>query len=111
MNLMNSRVTRIMALGDEKHPSLLIEFEDGRTAQMYQRIDEEVSFRMTVVDEENQAEIFPICSDYFSLFIDAMIQFFDTGEIPVPKEQTIDVIAVRAAGRKAFATPYEWITI
>lgn len=111
MNLMNSRVTRIMALGDEKHPSLLIEFEDGRTAQMHQRIDEDVSFRMTIVDQENNAQIFPIHSDYFSLFIDAMIEFFDTGVIPVPKEQTIDVIAVRAAGKIAFETPYEWIAI
>ena len=111
MSLMKCRVKRIMALGDAKHPSLLIEFEDGRTVQMYQRIDEAVSFRITVVDKENNARIYDIKSDYFSLFIDAMIKFFDTGVIPVPKEQTIDVIAVRAAGLKAFETPYKWINI
>lgn len=111
MSLMKCRVKRIMALGDVKHPSLLIEFEDQRTVQMYQRIDDAVSFRITVVDKDNHANIYDIKSDYFSLFIDAMIEFFDTGVIPVPKEQTIDVIAVRAAGLKAFETPYKWINV
>ncbi len=111
MSLMKCRVKKIMALGDAEHPSLVIMFEDGRTAQTYHRKDENGSFRITTVDKDNNAKIYDIKSDWFSLFIDAMIKFFDTGEIPVPKEQTIDVIAVRAAGLKAFETPYTWIEI
>ena len=100
-----------MALSDKEHPSLLIEFEDGRLVQMYHRVDKDYSFRITTCYEDNKADIHEIKSDYFSLFIDAMIEFFDTGIIPVPKEQTIDVIAVRAAGVKAFETPFTWINI
>ena len=111
MSLMKCRVKRIMALSDEAHPSLLIEFEDGRIAQMYHRIDKSYTFSITVCYEDNTADIYKIESSYFSLFIDAMIEFFDTGIVPVPKEQTIDVIAVRAAGFKAFETPYTWINI
>lgn len=111
MSLMKCRVKRIMALSDKEHPSLLIEFEDGRLVQMYHRVDKDYSFRITTCYEDNKADVHEIKSDYFSLFIDAMIEFFDTGIIPVPKEQTIDVIAVRAAGVKAFETPFTWINI
>ena len=112
MSLMQCRATKVMALSDKAHPSLLIEFEDGRLAQMHHRTDApSTTFRMTVCYENNTADVRVIESDYFSLFIDAMIEFFDTGIIPVPKEQTIDVIAVRNAGLKAFETPFEWVNI
>ena len=111
MSLMKCRVKRVMALSDKEHPSLIIEFEDGRFVQTYHRVDKNNTFRTTICYEDNKADVFDIKSDYFSLFIDAMIEFFDTGIIPVPKEQTIDVIAVRAAGVKAFETPFTWINI
>jgi len=112
MSLMKCRAKRVMAVSDIDHPSLVIEFEDGRLAQMYQRFDGEHStFRLTVCYEDNKADVHIIESDYFALFIDAMIEFFDTGVVPVPKEQTIDVIAVRTMGLKAFETPFTWINI
>ena len=110
MSLMKCRVKRIMALSDKEHPSLIIEFEDGRIAQMYQRMGIN-KFRITSCYEDNKASVCEIDSDFFALFVDAMIEFFDTGVIPVPKEQTIDVIAVRTAGLKAFETPFTWINI
>jgi hypothetical protein len=79
---------------------------------MYQRIaNGPRSFRVTTCYEDNTGDIYEIKSDYFSLFIDAMIEFFDTGIVPVPHEQTIDVIAVREAGFKAFENPFTWINI
>lgn len=112
MSLMKCRAKSVMALSDKEHPSLLIKFEDGRLVQMHHRTySGDGKFRITVCDENNKAQIYPIRSDFFALFIDAMIEFFDTGVIPVPKEQTIDVIAVRTAGEKAFKTPFTWVEI
>lgn len=111
MSIMKCRAKRVMALSDKNHPSMLIEFEDGRMVQMYLRANEEAGYRITVCEEDNTAGIYNLESDYFSLFIDAMIEFFDTGIIPVPKEQTIDVVSVIAAGRKAFETPFVWLDI
>lgn len=111
MSLMKCRANKVMALSDKEHPSYLVEFEDGRLVQMYHRVDEDNTFRITVCYDDNKADVHPIKSDYFSLFIEAMIEFFDTGVVPVPKEQTIDVIAVREAGLKAFETPFTWINI
>ena len=57
------------------------------------------------------AKAYSIESDFFALFIDAMIKFFDTGETPVTPEQTIDVIAVREAGIKALEKPFVWVEV
>lgn len=111
VRLMNARVKRLMFLGDVVHPSLIIEFEDGRYAQMYHRDDEAMSFRITTVDKDNKAKHYEIKSDYFGRFIKAMIAFFETGATPVTHEQTIDVIAVRTAAIKAAETPFEWIEL
>ena len=104
--LMNCRAKRVMGLGDTKHPSLIIEFEDGRYAQMQQCPD--FGFRQTIVDKDNKSKDFPISSEFFSLFVDALIEFFQTGEVPVPHEQTIDVIAIIEAGTKALEEPFVW---
>lgn len=109
--LMKSRVKRLMFLGDEIHPSLLIEFEDGRHAQIYQRLKGGLGFALTVVDEENMASRYEIESDFFALFIKAMLRFFDTGEVPVSHEQTVDVMAVRTAAIEACSTPFEWVNL
>lgn len=111
IRLMKCRATRLMFLGDKKHPSMIIGFEDGRYAQIYHRDDADMSFCITTVDEENAAKRYEIRSDYFGRFIDSMIRFFETGIVPVPHEQTIDVIAVRAAAIRAAETPFEWICL
>ncbi len=111
VRLMNSRAKRMMFLGDETHPSLIIEFADGRFAQLYHRDDENMSFRITVVDQRNAAKHYEIKSDYFGRFISGMIQFFETGIAPVSHEQTVDVIAVRTAAIQAASKPFEWIEL
>lgn len=88
---------------------MIIEFEDGRCAQMYQTNGS--PFRITVDKEDNESDIYLIKSDYFGLFLKDLVRFFDTGEVIVPHEQTIDVIAIREAGMKAIKKPYTWIKV
>ena len=95
--------------GDEKHPSIIIEFEDGRYAQIHQCIG--ANYKLTLADMENRASEYPITSDFFALFIKALVDFFKTGKIPVEHNQTIDVIAVREAGFDALKKPFAWINL
>lgn len=111
IRLMQARAERLMFLGDEQHPSFIIGFNDGRFAQIHHRDDESMSFRITTVNQANQAKHYEIQSDYFGRFIQAMIAFFETGVAPVSHEQTIDVIAVRTAAIQAAKTPFEWIEL
>lgn len=110
IKLMGCRVKRVMGLGNLKHPSLLIEFVDGRLAQI-QQYCKDGDFRITLCDEDNEAVHCLIESDFFGLFIKSLIKFFDTGIAPVPHEQTVDVISVRETGMKALKNPCQWIDI
>ena len=109
--LMNAPVKRIMYTGDEKSPAMVIEFKDGRFAQMYHRIDEEYTFKITTVDQNNSAKFYNIKSDFFGLFIDAVIEFFETGIVPVAQEQTIDIMGIIEASAKAQKEPFKWFEI
>ena len=107
--LMNCRAKRVMGLGDVEHPSLLIEFEDGRLAQMHH--SNEIKFKIRTVDKDNNPTDYQINSKYFNLFMEALVEFFKTGKIPVKHSQTIDVIAIREAGYRALKKPFEWIEL
>lgn len=109
ISLMECRAKQVMFTGESNHPSMIVKFEDGRFAQMYQTYNS--PFRLTIDTENDRSDIYTIESDYFGLFLKELIKFFDTGIVPVPHEQTIDVIAVREAGLKAMKKPYEWIDV
>ncbi len=109
VQMMECSPKRLMNLGDYLHPSILIEFEDGRTAQFYHRTDELSHWRMSFVDKENKAIIKDVASDYYSLFIDSLIEFFKTGIVPVPHKQTVDIISIREAAIKSLDKPFEWV--
>ena len=109
VSLMQTPAKRVMAIGGDPHLSFVIEFEDGRLAQFYQ--GGWLPFRTTVVDDENQSKVYPITSPFFDLFVKALLEFFDTGEIKAPHEQTIEVIAIREAAEKALEAPFTWVAV
>ena len=97
-----------MFTGYAVHPSMIVSFADGRYADIVRRLDPACSFRITTVDRGNNAEFYDIRSDYFRLFVDAVIRFFDAGKVPVARVETIDVVAVREAGERGMGRPFEW---
>lgn len=110
VSLMGAGAKRLMFMGDEVFPSIYIEYENGRHAQLanYPR---RTPFVTNVGYKDGTTDHLEIKSAYFENFVKEMVEFFNTGKIPVPHEQTIDVIAIREAGIKAMAKPFEWINI
>ena len=110
VSLMGVGAKRVMFMGSETFPSLYIEYKDGRHAQLacYPR---RTPFLTNVGYEDGTTDHLEIKTGYFDNFVKEMVKFFETGEIPVPHEQTIEVIAIREAGIKAMLTPYEWVNI
>ena len=107
--LMETPAKRVMFTGEANHPAMVIEFADGRLVQMFQTGAS--PFEITVDDEANVGAVYKIESDFFGEFIKAMLNFFETGEAPVNPEQTIDVMAIIEAGKKALKTPFEWVEV
>lgn len=109
LKLMKTDPKRIMFLGDKGHPSFVIEFADGRLAEFYQGMW--IDFEISVTDRENNMKVHTVNSDYFALFMENLVKFFDTGTVPVPHRQTVNVVATIDAGRKATEKPFEWVEI
>ena len=54
---MNCRAKRVMFLGTPDHPSMIIEFADGRLAQMYQTPNS--PFRLTLEEKGSKSDVVP----------------------------------------------------
>ena len=106
---MDAPAKRVMYTGLGENHSVIIEFEGGKKAEL--RFCRDIPFRFTFVDNEKCAVHKVIESDFFARFIDAVIKFFDSGEIPVLHQQTVDVIAIRHAAIMAKEKPFEWVEI
>ncbi len=51
-------------------------------------------------------------SDYYMNFMNKLLHFFqDREQLPVAKEETLEIMAMQQAGRWAIQNPGEWITI
>ncbi len=97
---------RVMYTGTEHFPSLKLAFSDGRHADI---VHMPGSFRSHIGYKNGKTADITVSSPYFSLFIEGMLEFFRTGEIPVPHAQTLAVIAIREAALKAMEAPFTWI--
>lgn len=104
--LMGTQAQRVLYTGTEEVPSRLIEFTGGRRASITCfPCGSPFVMQMHGAGRTYLAEV---KSDYFQAFIGHMVEFFRTGEIPVPHEQTLAVIAIREAGLQAAAAPGLW---
>ena len=66
---------------------------------------------MTVRFADGSILRLPDAEGYFDRFIGNLVRFFETGEGAVDKEQTISVMAMIEAARKAEEVPGEWVEI
>ena len=109
--LVEGNPKRVMAVNRENHPSLAVEFDSGVVAHLIHRNDDIYTYAFTPCDKDNNAVRYVIKSDFFKAFINAVIDFFDTGKIPVSHEQTLNVVSIIEAGEKALNKPFEWVYI
>ena len=107
VKLMNAKAKRVMALGTKDAPALVIEFEGGKYATMGHF--KSSPFTVAINYKDGSDKIIADCSNYFQNFVKELVDFYDTGDIKAPKEQTINVIGIRETGLKAFETPGVWV--
>lgn len=107
--LMGTEAKRVMYLGDNLHPSLFIEFEGGKTAQISHFTDQ--AFTMTIGYDDRSVNLLKIEKDFWPNCIRTMSEFFETNVPPVCHSQTLAVVGIIDAGIKAKKIPYKWIYI
>ncbi|MFZ2537689.1 MAG: Gfo/Idh/MocA family oxidoreductase [Oscillospiraceae bacterium] len=107
---MGTDAKRVMFLGNDKSPSLVIEFADKRCA-IINHFKDKVPFGLCINYDDGTTENISIESNFFKEFIKELVDFFETGIPKVSSEDTIAIMAIREAGLKAAKTPGEWISL
>lgn len=110
VSLMGSDAVRVMSLGTNQSPALLIEFTDGRQATV-RHFSGDAPFSLAIEYDSKNSAIVKVASNFFALFIDNLLQFFESGQPTVHSDETIAVITIIEYGLIAMQTPYTWIEL
>ncbi len=108
-SLLGPGTSRIKSLSTTHSRLLVIEYPDGRQASMLQM--PEMPFHLSLQLRDGNGIFLPQCSDIFPRLINAMLDFFETRKPPVPKEETLEIMALLEAGNKAIERQDTWIMI
>ncbi|MEG0664777.1 MAG: hypothetical protein RR483_06740, partial [Clostridia bacterium] len=111
VTLMGKDAKRVMFMGTEKTPGLVIKFSNNRWATT-QHFGWECPFNMAInySDDKNTVMV-PDCTNYFPNFVKELVDFFKTGDVKADPEETIAVITIRECGYKAMEKPGTWVEI
>ena len=110
VSMMGTDAKRVMFIGTDAAPALLIDFGDGRQATVH-HLGDPCPFMMAVNYENGSCKILKPESDFFKLFIQDLVAFFETGKVSVPHSQTLAVITIIEYGMIAASRPFQWIEL
>jgi predicted dehydrogenase len=107
--LMGAGAKRVKSLSTEHALLLAIEYTGGRRAVMQQL--PRMPFQLSLTLRDGDGVVIPDCSDIFPRLVHATLDFFESGKPPVPKEETLEIMALLEAGRKALASQDTWVGV
>lgn len=109
MMLMKTSVDQVMYIPGENWYTVLVKFCDGRIGTLTGYAGGS-PFMMNIASTSGNALV-RVESDFFRAFIEELCHFFRTGEVNVPHEETLTIMAVRGAVLKARSTPGQWVAV
>ncbi|MFC5528101.1 hypothetical protein [Cohnella yongneupensis] len=108
--LMGSAPRRLMWIGTDNSPALLIQFADGQQAEI-RHFGWECPFGLVINYASGNAKSVKPESDFFAAFIKGMVAFFESGIPAVNESETIAIITIIEYGKLAAETPYQWVDL
>ncbi|MFD0712884.1 Gfo/Idh/MocA family protein [Paenibacillus sp. GCM10027626] len=106
--LMGPGAKRMKSLSTANGRLFVIDYGDGRQATMQQL--EAAPFQVLLQMKDGQGAALG-CSNFFPGLIRAMLDFFESGKPPVPQAETLEIMALIEAGRRALAEQDQWVEI
>ncbi|MFB4331030.1 Gfo/Idh/MocA family protein [Paenibacillus sp. CR_12] len=110
VSLMGTSPKRVMYIGTPDSPALLIDFGDGRQATV-NHLGDNCPFTLGIKNGDGGFKQVTANSNFFALFIENLVNFFETGEPAVNPAETVAVITIIEYGLKAADTPYVWVDL
>ena len=108
--LMGGCPERVIALQSRNWSQFMMEWQDGRCASIAMTGEFSMPFQATFC-LDGACESVVIQSDFHDLSVRQLLNFYETGEIPVSHEETITVIAAREACLNAGKQPGTWVKV
>lgn len=99
---------KVMQCGTEEANHMVIGYDDGRSAAM--TLMPGCGFQVAFSQDGNGVALNSM-GDFFPGLLDAVLEFFDTGVSPVPKDETIEIARILASGVTALKSPGEWMPL
>ncbi len=111
VRLFGPEAESVMFIGDKENPAYIMRFSGNRYATAHQ-FDWDCPFNISLKYSDEKAPLYiSKCNNFFIGFVKKLVEFFETAKNPVDYEETIAVIAIRAAILNAVKTPGEWVNI
>lgn len=107
--LMGVGAKRLKSVSTDHANLLIIEYENGRQASYSQM--SHAGFTANIQFNDGEGVWVPECSNFFPRLIDSILGFFETGIPPVPKKETLEIMSMIDAGKKALNNRDTWIEI
>lgn len=110
VSLMGAAPKRVMFIGTTDSPALLIDFGSGRQAAV-NHLGDNCPFTLGIKNEAGSFKQVTAHSNFFALFIENLVNFFETAKPAVDPAETLAVITIIEYGLKAADTPYMWVEL
>lgn len=107
--LLGTGATHVLQNGNGVAKEMLVRYPDERRASV--TLAPGYDFRVHAVYGEEQAVTLTGMDDFFTRFIDDMLEFFETRQSPIPQAQTLEIAALIEAGQAALETPDVWVPV
>lgn len=107
--LMGTGAERMKSLSVNDSRLLVIEYGDGRQATFSQL--QQAPFQVHIQLNSGESIWIPECTGMFPKLMDSILVFFETGIPPVPMEETLEIMALIDAGKKAIAQRDSWVKV
>ncbi|WP_010267860.1 Gfo/Idh/MocA family protein [Paenibacillus senegalensis] len=109
VTMMGVGAQQVKSLSSSQSRLLVIDYPEGKQASLSQTAN--APFQIGLQLSSGEGMFFAQCSDIFPRLIEAILRFFETGEAPVPKEETLEIMALLEAGQQALTTRDTWIPV
>lgn len=90
---------------------LILDYGDGRLASFMQTPQPWAEFNFMVSDGETGKRLISDDGNFYHNLMKAILDFFVTGETPVPHEEALEILAIIDGARTARQRPDIWFDI
>ena len=109
VTILGTGASRVMQCGNDEAEVLLVDYPDGRRGVVNRMVGWH-PFQISFTYGGESMSVDTI-DDHYERFVDALLGFFETGNSPVPKEETLEIMAIIATGVQALEQPGQWLAI